>query len=228
MAEEKPPGFQWRGRLDHVVALLDGAWVEIRHRYQSLSPEKKLAIQSTTFIAAAGGVVAMGRRSMPKKVFFSFHFKPDNWRAGQVRNAGVVEGNQPVSDNEWESITGRGDQAIQNWINGQMSGRSAAVVLIGSGTAGRKWINYEIVKAWNDHKGVVGIHVHKLKNSRGEQAAKGRNPFELVSLGGTRKLSSVVKAYDPPQATSTAVYEHIKNNLEGWVTEAIGIRRAYG
>lgn len=38
---------------------------------------------------------------MARRVFFSFHYKPDNWRAAQVRNAGVVEGNTPVSDNDW-------------------------------------------------------------------------------------------------------------------------------
>jgi hypothetical protein len=30
-----------------------------------------------------------------RKVFYSFHYMPDAWRASQVRNMGVVEG--PVS-----------------------------------------------------------------------------------------------------------------------------------
>jgi hypothetical protein len=61
---------------------------------------------------------------MARRVFYSFHYKPDNWRAGQVRNAGVVEGNIPVSDNDWESITKKGDDAIKTWINGQLDGKS--------------------------------------------------------------------------------------------------------
>lgn len=32
---------------------------------------------------------------MARKVFFSFHYQPDNWRVSQVRNIGVIEGNQP-------------------------------------------------------------------------------------------------------------------------------------
>jgi hypothetical protein len=76
----------------------------------------------------------------------SFQHKPDNWRACQVRNAGVVEGNPPVSDNAWETITRGGDTAIQRWINDQLNGKSCAVVLIGSATASRKWIKYEIEK----------------------------------------------------------------------------------
>ena len=72
-----------------------------------------------------------------RRTFFSFHYKPDNWRAAKVRNMGVVEGNPAVSDNDWEAIIRGGDAAIRNWINGQMAVRSCVVVLIGSHTAGR-------------------------------------------------------------------------------------------
>ena len=101
---------------------------------------------------------------MARRVFFSFHYKPDNWRAAQIRNSGVVEGDRPVTDNEWESITRLGDAAIQRWIDAQLYGKSCLIVLIGSYTANRKWINYEIAKAWNDGKGVLGIYIHNLKD----------------------------------------------------------------
>jgi len=162
---------------------------------------------------------------MARRVFFSFHYKPDNWRASQVRNAGVVEGNRPVSDNDWETVTKGGDAAIERWIADQLDGKSCAVVLIGANTAGRKWINHEIVKAWNDKKGVVGIHVHNLKDSDGLKAAKGANPFTGITLSkGTKKLSEVVKVYDPPFSLSTDVYDYIKKNLAAWVDEAVAIR----
>lgn len=163
---------------------------------------------------------------MARKAFYSFHYKPDNWRAAKVRNAGVIEGNQLVSDNEWESIASRGDDAIRNWINGQMQGKSCAVVLIGSATAGRKWIKYEIRKAWEDGRGVVGIYIHNLLDVEGNQCAKGRNPFDDFSINGSR-MSSIVKAYDPPYTTSKYVLGHIKANLEAWVEEAITIRGKY-
>jgi hypothetical protein len=41
---------------------------------------------------------------MGRKAFFSFHFKNDVIRASQVRNMGVLEGNEPVSDNSWETV----------------------------------------------------------------------------------------------------------------------------
>lgn len=162
---------------------------------------------------------------MARKAFYSFHYVPDSWRASQVRNMGVVEGNKPAADNDWEAVKKGGDAAIQTWIDNQLFGRSVAVVLIGAETAGRKWINYEIKKAWNDGKGVLGIYVHNLKDSAGEQSTKGANPFEEFTLSeSNKKLSSIVKAYDPPYSTSTNVYKHINENLAAWIEEAIAIR----
>jgi hypothetical protein len=161
---------------------------------------------------------------MPKRrVFYSFHYKADAWRAAQVRNMGVVEGNELASDNDWEQITRGGDAAIERWIDKQMEGRSCVVVLIGSETAGRKWIKYEIKKGWNDGKGVVGIFIHNLKDRDGQQTWKGKNPFDDFTLNGQR-LSTIVKAYDPPYFASEQVYTYIKQNLADWIEEAIQIR----
>lgn len=161
---------------------------------------------------------------MARKVFHSFHFKRDSQRVSQVRNMGVIEGQPVLSSNEWEDVKKGGDPAIKAWIDKQMSGKGCVVVLIGSQTAGRKWVKYEIEKGWNDKKGVVGVYIHNLKNLAGTQDSKGKNPFDDFTIG-TKKLSSVVKAYDPPYSSSKNVYDHIKNNLESWVDEAITIRK---
>lgn len=162
---------------------------------------------------------------MARRVFYSFHYVPDCWRVSQVRNIGAIEDNKPVKDNDWETITKGGDKAIEKWIEDQMSGRSCIVVLIGSATANRKWINHEIAKAWNANKGVLGVHIHNLKNSAGMTGSKGGNPFDYLTLNnGAKKLSSIVKVYDPPGADSSAVYNHIKGNLEKWIETAIEIR----
>jgi hypothetical protein len=138
---------------------------------------------------------------------------------------GVIEGNRPCTDNDWESIARGGDDKIKKWIAEQMDGKSCIVVLIGANTAGRKWINHEIIKGWDDGKGVLGIYIHNLQNSNQEQSVKGANPFASIGYGNTGKmLSSFVKAYDPPYSSSRYVYDHIKENLETWVEEAILIR----
>jgi hypothetical protein len=160
-----------------------------------------------------------------RKAFYSFHYKPDCWRASQVRNMGMVEGNVPVSDNDWESVTKGGDDAIRKWISNQIAGRSCAIVLVGENTAGRKWISHEISESWNAGLGVVGVKIHGLKNQSGYQSPSGANPFGHVTFTKDKSpLSSVVKLYDPPYSDSAYVYAHIKGNIADWVEEAIKIR----
>lgn len=163
---------------------------------------------------------------MARKVFTSFHYIPDNWRANQIRNMGKLEGNSVVTTNKWEEVTKGGNKAIQEWIDNNIYGKSCVVIFVGENTAGRKWIDYEIEKAWNDGKGVFGIFVHNLKDSNGNQANKGNNPFENFTVGD-KKLSSIVKCYNPPFSTSTYVYDHIKENLEDWIVKAIEIRNEH-
>lgn len=177
-----------------------------------------------------------------RQVFFSFRYIYDAWRASQVRNMGKVSDNSTFSDNDWEEVREKDSESIKNWINDQMQMRSCVVVLIGEHTQGRKWINYEIEQAWKKGKGVVGIYIHGLKNAAGEQASKGKNPFEDFCIDTTfnyivhssspadsneKNLSNVVKAYDTPYSTSKYVYEYIEEHIADWIEEAIEIRNKY-
>ena len=163
--------------------------------------------------------------AIKRRVFYSFHYVPDNWRAAEVRNMGIVEGSRPATDNDWETVKRGGDAAIKRWINRQLQGRTCTVVLVGSKTAGRKWINYEIVQSWNEGKGVVGIHIHGLRNANNRISEKGNNPFDYINYG-KGKLSSVVKCYNPQGTNSKARYAWIKEYLAAAVEEAIRIRNA--
>ena len=163
---------------------------------------------------------------MARRVFFSFNYNRDAWRTGTVRSIGALGGNKPASDNDWETIKKGGDAAIKKWIDGQMKNRSCAIVLIGQRTAGRKWIKYEIEKAWNDGKGIFGVYVHNLKDSDGNQDSKGSNPFEDLNVGD-KNMAPVVKAYSPQYSVSTKVYDYIAENMEGWIETAIEIRNSY-
>ena len=162
---------------------------------------------------------------MARKAFYSFHYKPDSWRAGTVRSIGAIEGNEPVKDNEWEAVTRGGDEAIRKWISNQMYGRSCTVVLVGTNTANRKWINHEIIKSWNDKMGVVGIYIHGLKDSDGNTSTRGSNPFDYIDYGNTgKKLSSIVKCYNPGGSDSKERYDWITKHLANAVEEAVKIR----
>lgn len=164
---------------------------------------------------------------MTRRVFYSFHYKSDNWRVAKVKNMGVIEGTPLLSSNAWEQVKKGGDKAIQNYIDTELSGRTCTVVLIGTNTAARRWVKYEIRKSWNDGKGLLGVYIHNLEDSNQKQSIKGNNPFYGFILENGVRLSSIVKTYDPPYASSTSVYNYIKNNLSSWVEDAIEIRAKY-
>lgn len=162
---------------------------------------------------------------MARKCFLTFHYKPDCWRVGQIKNIGSIEEQPILSTNDWEEVKKKGDAGIKKWIDDNMHGKSCQIVLVGANTAGRKWVDYEIGKAWDDKKGLLAIHIHNMKNSAGTQSAKGKNPYATWTVGSDKKpMTNWVKTVDPPYTDSQKVYDYIKNNIEDWVEAAIALR----
>lgn len=157
-----------------------------------------------------------------KQIFLSFHFDNDVMRVQQIRNIGVLEGNEPVSVNTWEEVKRKGKTSIEKWIDDNMKYRSCVIVLVGEETASRPWIKHEIKKAWKDGKGVFGIYIHNLKCPRNGKSIKGNNPFEQFTFDDGSKLSSIVNCYNPSQYDT---YNDIANNMEKWVDSAVAQRK---
>lgn len=162
-----------------------------------------------------------------RQVFFSFEYNKDNWRAAQVRNMDKVSNGSTFSDNDWEEVKKKSDLAIKRWINSEMEKRSCIVVLIGATTSSRKWVKYEIEKAYELGKGIVGIYIDRLKDRDGKQTTKGNNPFYNVFTDDGHRLSSYVEAYDSPFVTSTYVYDDIKENISDLIERAINNSGTY-
>ncbi|WP_183573715.1 TIR domain-containing protein [Mucilaginibacter sp. X5P1] len=157
-----------------------------------------------------------------KLIFYSFHFDNDVMRVQQIRNIGVIEGNEPVKPNEWETLQRSGDAAIEKWIRDNIKNKDCVIVLVGADTASRKFVKYEIKQAWEQGKGLLGIYIHNINCPRNGKCSKGKNPFEQFTVG-TKKLSEIVKCYDPgPDA-----YNNISENIADLIDDAIKIRKNY-
>lgn len=163
---------------------------------------------------------------MKRQVFYSFNYGEDAWRASQVRNMGIVDGNRPATDNEWQDVSRGGSAAIRRWINQQMKYRSALVVLIGANTANRYWINYEIEHAWKEHMGVVGIYINRLLDQYGRATYAGQNPLDAFLIQNVQ-LSSIVPVLIPSGLTSREVYADIELNISKFIERGIEIRSRY-
>lgn len=151
-------------------------------------------------------------------VFFSFHFDNDVMRMWTIRNIGVVEGDEPVGKGDWERIKQTGDAAVEAWIDENMKYRRCVIVLIGAETYGRKWVQYEIKKAWEEKRGLFGIYIDDIKCTRTRSTcARGSNPFDYWQVNGT-PMSRYITTYTPDFFDA---YGDISRNLSGWVATAI-------
>ncbi|MGE4502556.1 MAG: TIR domain-containing protein [Thiomicrospira sp.] len=170
-------------------------------------------------LGAALGVSEKGKGKVAKiPVFYSFHFHNDVMRVQQVRNIGTIEGNSPTTPNDWEQLKRSGDTAVKRWIDTNMKYKRCVVVLIGTETYSREWVRYEIKKAWEDGKALLGVYIHNLKCPRNGVSRKGKNPFDEFTFDDGRKLSSVVPTYDPSSADA---YNDIRLNIANWIQHAI-------
>lgn len=116
---------------------------------------------------------------MARRVFFSFHFDDDIWRANQVRNANVVEGPDVAGffdHSEYEEAQKTGDEGIKRMINRHLKDTSVTIVLIGTNTASRRWVKYEIAQSIAQKNGLLGVYIHHLKDRNSETSTRGPKP----------------------------------------------------
>lgn len=123
---------------------------------------------------------------MARSVFFSFHYQRDIWRVNQIRNLDEIVGSAAAGFRDsslWEEAKKKGDAEIKKMIDSALNYTSVTVVFIGSQTAGRKYINYEIQKSLDRGNGLVGIQIHELKNQAGLTDTLGAIPKLLTDNG---------------------------------------------
>jgi hypothetical protein len=140
---------------------------------------------------------------MARRVFFSFHYERDVWRAGQVRNSWVTKPDRETAGfwdaAAWEEVKKNGEDAINKWIDKQLEGTSVTVVLIGAKTSGRPYVDYEITQSYKRGSGMLGIYIHKLKDKDGRTDTKGNNPFDKWQIeenGRKKRFSEIYPTYD--------------------------------
>lgn len=110
---------------------------------------------------------------MARRVFFSFEYKHDVWRANVVRNSWVTRGTEAarfVDKAEFEKIKRGGDAAIRKWIKDQLRGTSVTVVLVGSHTCYSKWVKHEIELSKQKGNGLLGIDISRIEDAQGEMS----------------------------------------------------------
>jgi hypothetical protein len=156
---------------------------------------------------------------MARKVFFSFHFERDVWRAGQVRNSWVTKDRESAGfwdSADWEEVKKKGNDAVEKWIDDQLKGTSVTVVLIGAETSNRPYVGYEIKQSHNRGNGLIGIYIHNMKDVNSKTDTKGMNPLSNWNVERNGKkvlLSDIYPTYD-------WVNDDGRNKMGDWIETA--------
>lgn len=132
---------------------------------------------------------------MARRVFFSFHYEADVWRAGQIRNSWVTKADREAAGfwdaADWESIKRGGESAIRQWINRQLTGTTVTAVLIGAQTAHRPYVQYEIQRSWDVDNGIFGIYIDGIRDANQQAGMRGPDPFAMLGFTGIRTYNWV-------------------------------------
>lgn len=163
---------------------------------------------------------------MARSSFASFHYQRDHWRVQQILQIGALDNQAVLPAQDWEEVKRRGDDAVHEWIDTQMKHKQAVVVMIGAETASRKFVRYEIQRAWKIKKPLLGINIHGLKNADGATDRQGPNPFTKFGFSdSTRTFADYVPVFDPAKftglisPTSADIYSAIADNIADWVDQ---------
>jgi hypothetical protein len=120
-----------------------------------------------------------------RRTFFSFHFQNDIWRANVVRNAHAVDAvaRVPFTDASlWEEAKKKSDEAIYKMIDSALIGTTVTVVLIGSDTANRKFVKYEIAQSKARGNGLLGVRIHNIENEHRLGSTAGPVPAGVTTV----------------------------------------------
>jgi hypothetical protein len=125
----------------------------------------------------------------------------------------------------WEAVRRKGDAAVKAWIDRELRGTGVTVVLIGQETASRSYVKYEIEESFRRGNGLLGIHIHGIKDNNKKVCRKGRNPLDdftgtaehpiwgIFGVKSEQRYSEIFQTFD-------WVRDDGRENMVDWIEEA--------
>lgn len=156
---------------------------------------------------------------MPTRVFFSFDFPDDLWRASVVRNRWVMDPGLHAWGFWGKEFTDTplSPAALEAFVDERVSGAHVTAVLIGTRTAYCEHVAYAIRRSVDLGRGLLAIHIDKCKDRFGTTSARGPSPFDPIVIdreGELLQLASIVPTYD-------WIDDDGFTHLHRWVEEAM-------
>jgi len=130
---------------------------------------------------------------MPRKTFFSFHYKPDVARAQIVRNSWMTKPDREEAGFFDSSVFERAQRtnpdALKRFLIEGLNNTSVTCVLVGTETYLRPWVRFELVRSFYRGNGLLAINIGGLTHF-GEKSIQGPNPFNHLAFTVTGETVS--------------------------------------
>lgn len=123
---------------------------------------------------------------MARRTFFSFHYKPDVWRAWNVRNSRRFKDSDAdegfFDSSVVEETKKKGEDNLKDFLRDGMKNSSVTCVLAGTDTWSRKWVRYEIARSVIKGNGLFTVFIHGCENKDQKTCARGHDPLDYMGL----------------------------------------------
>jgi hypothetical protein len=157
---------------------------------------------------------------VPIRLFFSFDFTEDLWRASVVRNRWIADPSL-AEGGFWEARFSEGNSPtgveLERFVDEQVEASDVTVVLIGTRTSDCSHVMHAIRRSVELGRGLLGIYVDQCRNRYGSLGLRGRNPFEDVVV--------VRDGREEPLAESVPIHDWVDDdgfsNLALWIDDAM-------
>ena len=122
---------------------------------------------------------------MARRTFFSFDYRYV-WKVNQIRNIPNITGVAAAGFADasiWEEAKKKSAAAIKRMIDDALENTTVTVVFVNYGTAGRKFIDYEIDQSLARGNGLVAVQIHNVKDSNKKTGSPGAIPDQIEANG---------------------------------------------
>lgn len=126
---------------------------------------------------------------MPRRTFFSFHYKSDVSRAWVARNSWVTKietGEREdagfFDSSVFEAKERESPHILKNFLRDGLRNTTVTCVLVGAETTLRRWVRYEIFQSFIRGNGLLAVRVHSIRDLNNMISARGGNPFDALAF----------------------------------------------
>jgi hypothetical protein len=140
---------------------------------------------------------------MPRRVFFTFNYERDLWRAGIVRDSWIKPDRQAVGFWDkalWTEANRRGEEIVKKMILRELENTGVTVVLVGAETGNNPWVNLAIIESYKRKHGLFAVYINKISDTQGNVDKHGDNPFDFIYInnpdGTVTHFSKLYLTYD--------------------------------